>query len=75
LPIEEYNQLREHELDAAIKESLEDIKNGRISDYYSVSINITYRITIDFLIKEKEIIPINVGKHEGQNYKVQTTVN
>lgn len=75
MPIEEYNQLREHELDAAIKESLEDIKNGRISDYYSVSINITYRITIDFLIKEKEIIPINVGKHEGQNYKVQTTVN
>ena len=30
LPIEEYNQLREYELDAAIKESMEDIKNGRI---------------------------------------------
>ena len=37
---------------------------GRFSEYYSVSINMTYRITIDFLIKEKEIIPINVGKHE-----------
>jgi len=30
LPIDEYNKLREYELDAAIKESLEDIKNGRI---------------------------------------------
>ena len=30
LSIEEYNQLREYELEAAIKESLEDIKNGRI---------------------------------------------
>lgn len=37
---------------------------GRLSDYYSVSINMTYRITIDFIIREKEIIPINVGKHE-----------
>ena len=36
----------------------------RISDYYSVSINMTYRITIDFLIKGKEIIPITEGKHE-----------
>lgn len=37
---------------------------GKLSDYFSVSINITYRITIDFIIKEKEIIPINVGKHD-----------
>jgi len=32
ISIEEYNQLREYELDAAIKESLEDIKNGKIYD-------------------------------------------
>lgn len=38
--------------------------SGRLSDYYSVSINITYRITIDFIIKENEIIPINIGKHD-----------
>lgn len=30
LPIEEYNQFREYELDMAIKESMEDIKKGRI---------------------------------------------
>ena len=32
LPIEEYNQLREYELDAAIKEALEDLKKGKIYD-------------------------------------------
>ena len=37
---------------------------GRLSDYYSVSINITYRITLDFIIKNNEIIPINIGKHD-----------
>ena len=37
---------------------------GKLSEYYSVSINVTYRITIDFYIREKKIIPINVGKHE-----------
>jgi PHD/YefM family antitoxin component YafN of YafNO toxin-antitoxin module len=30
LSIEEYNHLREYELEAAIKESLDDIKNGKI---------------------------------------------
>lgn len=30
LSIEEYNQLREYELEAAIKEAQEDIENGRI---------------------------------------------
>ena len=37
---------------------------GKISDFYSISINMTYRIMIDFLIKDKEIIPINVGTHD-----------
>lgn len=37
---------------------------GKFSDLFSISINMTYRITIEFLIREKEIIPINVGKHE-----------
>ena len=37
---------------------------GKLTEYYSVSINMTYRITIDFIIKEKEIIPINVGKQD-----------
>lgn len=37
---------------------------GRLSDLYSVSINISYRICIDFIIEEKRIIPIDIGKHD-----------
>ncbi len=37
---------------------------GRLSDLYSVSINILYRIRIDFIIKENTIIPIDIGKHD-----------
>ncbi len=37
---------------------------GRVSGLYSVSINISYRIIIDFIIKDNKIIPINIGKHE-----------
>ena len=37
---------------------------GRLSELHSVSINISYRITLEFLIDEKTIIPVNVGKHE-----------
>lgn len=38
--------------------------SGKLSELYSVSINITYRISIDFIIDDKMIIPINVGKHD-----------
>lgn len=37
---------------------------GRLSDLHSVSINITYRITLEFLLEEKTIVPVDVGKHE-----------
>lgn len=37
---------------------------GRLSRLHSVSINITYRITIMFIIKNDQIIPIDVGKHD-----------
>jgi addiction module RelE/StbE family toxin len=37
---------------------------GKLSDLFSISINMTYRITIDFIIKEKEIILIDIGKHD-----------
>ena len=37
---------------------------GRLADLHSVSINIAYRITMELLIREKEIILVNVGKHE-----------
>lgn len=37
---------------------------GRLSDLCSVSINIGYRITLEFILEEDTIIPVNVGKHE-----------
>jgi mRNA-degrading endonuclease YafQ of YafQ-DinJ toxin-antitoxin module len=37
---------------------------GRLEGLHSVSINIAYRITLELLIKGKEIILVNVGKHE-----------
>jgi mRNA-degrading endonuclease YafQ of YafQ-DinJ toxin-antitoxin module len=37
---------------------------GRLSELHAVSINIGYRITIEFLLNEKTIIPVNVGSHE-----------
>lgn len=37
---------------------------GPLKDLHSVSINISYRITLEFLIEKKTIIPVNVGKHE-----------
>jgi proteic killer suppression protein len=37
---------------------------GPLKDLHSVTINISYRITLEFLIDEKTIIPVNVGKHE-----------
>ena len=37
---------------------------GHLSDIYSVSINISYRITLEFIIEEDVIIPINVGSHQ-----------
>ena len=37
---------------------------GRLSELYSVSINISYRITIIFLIKDDKIIPIDLGSHD-----------
>lgn len=37
---------------------------GRLQGMHSVSINLSYRITIELLISDNEIIPINVGDHE-----------
>jgi mRNA-degrading endonuclease YafQ of YafQ-DinJ toxin-antitoxin module len=38
---------------------------GRLSDLHSVSISLSYRITIEFLLREKEIVPVDVGDHEA----------
>lgn len=37
---------------------------GKLSELYSVSINISYRITITFIIENNIIIPINIGSHD-----------
>lgn len=39
--------------------------SGRLSSLHSVSINVSYRITLELLISEAEIIPINVGDHDA----------
>ena len=37
---------------------------GNLSGLHSVSINLSHRITLEMLITESEIVPINVGDHE-----------
>jgi len=37
---------------------------GSLKEYQSVSITMKYRVVIDFIIKENEIIPIGVGTHD-----------
>ena len=38
---------------------------GRLQGLHSVSINLSYRITLELLIKDEEIIPVNVGDHNA----------
>lgn len=37
--------------------------SGRLQGLHSVSINLSYRITLELLIQDEEIIPVNVGDH------------
>lgn len=37
---------------------------GKLSELYSVSINISYRISIDFIIENDQIILIDIGSHD-----------
>lgn len=38
---------------------------GRLAGVHSVSINLSYRITLHLLITEQEIVPVNVGDHDA----------
>jgi addiction module RelE/StbE family toxin len=38
--------------------------SGKLSDLHSVSINISYRITLELIFTEKEIIPVEIGSHD-----------
>jgi mRNA-degrading endonuclease YafQ of YafQ-DinJ toxin-antitoxin module len=37
---------------------------GRLSELYSVSINISYRISLYFLLEEDTIVPVEIGTHK-----------
>jgi toxin HigB-1 len=37
---------------------------GKWDGLHSVSINLSYRITLELLIQDEQIIPINVGDHD-----------
>ncbi|MEK7437359.1 MAG: plasmid stabilization protein [Thermodesulfobacteriota bacterium] len=37
---------------------------GKLAGLHSVSINLSCRITLEMLITESEIVPINVGDHD-----------
>ena len=37
---------------------------GKLTDFYSISINMEYRMIIDFIIKDNQIIPIDIGTHD-----------
>ena len=39
--------------------------SGRLAGLHSISINLRYRITIELIITEHEIVLINVGDHDA----------
>ena len=38
---------------------------GRLDGLHSVSINLSYRVTLELLIRDRQIIPVNVGDHDA----------
>ncbi|MBI3188810.1 MAG: plasmid stabilization protein [Gammaproteobacteria bacterium] len=38
---------------------------GKLAGLHSVSINLSYRITLELLIQDKHIIPVNIGDHDA----------
>ena len=38
---------------------------GKHGGMHSISINLSYRITLDLLIQDEQIIPVNVGDHDA----------
>ena len=38
---------------------------GRLAGLHSVSINLSYRITLEMLIRDGEILLVNVGDHDA----------
>ena len=38
---------------------------GKLDGLHSVSINLSYRITLELIIRDKQIVPVNVGDHDA----------
>ena len=38
---------------------------GKLEGLHSVSVNLSYRITLELLIQDQQIIPVNVGDHDA----------
>ncbi|PIZ77233.1 plasmid stabilization protein [Candidatus Peregrinibacteria bacterium CG_4_10_14_0_2_um_filter_41_8] len=38
--------------------------SGRLVGLHSVSINISYRVVVSFLLKKGQIVPIDIGSHD-----------
>ena len=38
---------------------------GKLAGLHSVSINLSYRITLELIIRDKQIVPVNVGDHDA----------
>ena len=38
---------------------------GRLEGLHSVSINLSFRITLELIIREGQVIPVNVGDHDA----------
>lgn len=41
---------------------------GKLDGLHSVSINLSYRITLELLIQDGQIIPVNVGDYDAVHY-------
>ncbi|MDP3301986.1 MAG: type II toxin-antitoxin system RelE/ParE family toxin [Sulfuricurvum sp.] len=37
---------------------------GKLCEFHSISINMDYRVIIDFIIQDNEIIPVDIGTHD-----------
>ena len=38
---------------------------GRLAGLHAVSINLSYRITLELLIRDRQVIPVNLGDHDA----------
>ncbi|HET6546648.1 MAG TPA: hypothetical protein VFG55_07885, partial [Rhodanobacteraceae bacterium] len=38
---------------------------GKLAGLHSVSINLSWRITLELIISDKQIVPVNVGDHDA----------